>query len=86
MGDLKVVPFTGSDINDIPARLRALADSIEASHYQEVDSLVWLTLNPVGQCTHVGALGKLHPCGGRTFAVGALHAAAFKLLRGGGHD
>lgn len=85
MSDLTVVPFTGSNINDIPAGLRNLADLIEHGAQEgqvlgmaDLHNLIWITLDSDGR-TEVGALGKT---AGRYEIVGITAVAMNRLGEG----
>ncbi len=81
MSDLRVVPFTGGNLHDIPAALRNVAELIESGAVgAEVPGItdathaVWITTN--GGVIEVGALG---PGADKFKAIGLLFAAAAKL-------
>ena len=53
--ELKVLEFTGANVQDIPAGLRNLADSIEQGKFGDAHSLIWVI--DVGGDIEVGMLG-----------------------------
>lgn len=79
MSGLHVVPFPGPDINDIPARLRSVADMIESGEFEnDIRAFVWIIVKADGD-TETGAIGRCHD---RMHAAGIMQAAAHKLLTG----
>lgn len=73
---LKVVEFPGSNLQDIPAGLRTLADSIEAGNFGEVHALVWV-LDSEGK-VEVGFFGQSAGRGSEAHLL--LGAAQAKLV------
>jgi hypothetical protein len=57
MADLKVVEFTGANLMDVPAQLRATADRIEAGDYEDVDTAY--VVIPCDGLPHVIGLGRI---------------------------
>lgn len=79
MSDLRVVPFTGGNLHDIPAALRSLADLIE--HGEDVPGitdathLVWITVCGGGM-PEVGTIG---PSADKDKTIGIATRAILKL-------
>lgn len=79
--NLKVVPFPGANINDIPNRLRVLADMFENNAgrddgFEDTDIFLWINVTSSGDI-ETGALGRCH---GKLHAVGIMQAAQAALL------
>jgi hypothetical protein len=81
---LKVVPFTGPNINDIPRALRYMADTIENgtndgafNALQRCSRLIWVAMDDDDQLS-CGALGKI---AGRYEGAGILQAAILNMLK-----
>jgi len=54
---LKVVQLDAGNIGDIPAALRALAESIEAGNFDDAHNLVWVIDCGAGR-VEVGLMGR----------------------------
>lgn len=74
----KIVQFSGKNINDLPARLRSLADMIEnkAETGEAPETFCW-TAHYADGSLEIGALGRCH---NPLHAVGFLQAACVKLI------
>lgn len=72
-----LVTFPGNNINDLPARLRSLAEKIETEVEagRPPETFLWVSVTTDGQL-EAGALGRCHS---PLHAVGFLQAASIKL-------
>jgi hypothetical protein len=81
---LTVVPFTGGNVNDIPAGLRSLAELIEngpaggVAAVSDAVSVTWIAVNAAG-AIESGCIGSESD---RFKLAGIMQAAAMKLLGG----
>lgn len=82
---INVVRFPGHDVNDIPQRLRDLAELLEQggregalSGMEDTQTFVWINVTSAGHIES-GALGRIH---GKSHVVGVMQAAIHKLLSG----
>ncbi len=68
---LRVVPFPSSNTQDVPASLRALADSIEAGSYGDAHNVAYV-IDCGDKKLNVGLLGKANEPGAEVHLLFAL--------------